>query len=192
MHIFVKTITGKTVQLDVAKTATLSDVKEQIFRKEGLPISSQRLIADGRQLNNTKLEDCPRDLAFTDKLSGLDLSRLESRLRRKMASLPLHCRNHMTCSKRHIRRVLLEYRRFLELKLALNDNGQDSGVDCCGMLLDPPVPVDEAWHAHIVDTRRYSAACQQVSRFLRILSATVAVSYAQALNYGDVGPVGGR
>jgi ubiquitin len=54
MQVFVKTLTGKNITLEINPEDTIEQVKQKIQEREGIPPAEQRLIFSGKQLEDNK------------------------------------------------------------------------------------------------------------------------------------------
>lgn len=54
MKIFVKTQTGKTIELESQPSETVAELKCGVLEKEGIPIDVQRIFLAGKQLEDER------------------------------------------------------------------------------------------------------------------------------------------
>ena len=55
MQIFVKTLTGKTITLDLTTQDTIGGIKKKIFEMENIPVKGQKLIFLEKELSPDSL-----------------------------------------------------------------------------------------------------------------------------------------
>jgi large subunit ribosomal protein L40e len=71
MHIFIRMPNGKHLAVDKTTVSTVSNLKENIFNEEGIPIENQILLASSVELTNFDSLESLEDGSFVDLSLGL-------------------------------------------------------------------------------------------------------------------------
>ena len=71
MHIFIRMPNGKNLAVDKTTVSTVSDLKENIFNEEGIPVENQILLASSVELTNFDSLESLEDGSFVDLSLGL-------------------------------------------------------------------------------------------------------------------------
>eukprot|EP01101_Sappina_pedata_P009034 TRINITY_DN513_c0_g2_i1.p1 TRINITY_DN513_c0_g2~~TRINITY_DN513_c0_g2_i1.p1 ORF type:complete len:173 (+),score=38.02 TRINITY_DN513_c0_g2_i1:30-521(+) len=68
MRVHITTMIGKTITVEVERTDSVLDLKNKIQETEGIPSNLQRLIFDGKELNDDGLTLSDYDLKYGSKI----------------------------------------------------------------------------------------------------------------------------
>ena len=134
MHIFLKTLTGRTVTLDVEPSDTIENLKQNIFE---FGQSEGRTMADAAEAANVRWAQSIAEW----KSSRPGPNTLIDRVERKLG-----------VTKKMAKALCFEYLKFLELAASECDN------------LLPPGLLRRVWELHALDTAQYPRDCMEMFR----------------------------
>ncbi len=152
MQIFLKTLTGSTLTLHVEPSDTAGKIKTMLYHKQGIP--------DGIE---SKQEEVEKDRNYTSMIAewvagtgdGVvnDVPGFNRPWNVSFKTLVQRVMRECCVTETHAEDMCKAYAAFLELKMALNDDG---AYPAEGPRLSPPEIIDRVWHLHILDTRLYA------------------------------------
>ena len=150
MQIFLKTLTGSTLTFDVEPSDTAGKIKTMLYHRQGIPDgieSKQAQVKVDRQYT-AKIAEW---VAGTGDGAVGDVQGLKRPWNVSFKTLVQRVMRECCVTETHADDMCKAYAAFLELKMALNDEG---GA-LVGARLSPPEIIDRVWHLHILDTVFY-------------------------------------
>jgi RNA polymerase sigma-70 factor (ECF subfamily) len=87
MQIFIKTLTGKTITLEVEPSDTVENIKTKIQDTEGIPPEQQRLILQLREIEEYEFSEIAQVLEMNETAVRVALSRARKTLREKIEKI---------------------------------------------------------------------------------------------------------
>ena len=107
MQLLIKTLSDKTISLEVDASCTIKNVKNKIYEREGIPPDKQQLIYDGRQQEDNRwVSDINGSTLFVllQLHGGMKKSQVAAKEQSGTISDNLLCRDllHWTCFQSHI------------------------------------------------------------------------------------------